>query len=107
MTFDAMATAIDWLDAYRAGDITAILGMYADDAVVECGCNGVTVTGKEALRAYWEKRLRDHPASDLDDIQWSNGVANISYLSHDRIVGAALEFDAHGMIARLQCGPSN
>lgn len=31
MSFDPMAEAIDWLDAYRAGDIS-IVDMYADDA---------------------------------------------------------------------------
>ncbi|MGY4370554.1 ketosteroid isomerase-like protein [Bradyrhizobium sp. LB1.3] len=29
MSFDPMAAAIDWLDAYRAGDIKANVGMYA------------------------------------------------------------------------------
>ena len=38
MSFDPMAIAIDWLDAYRAGNIEAILEMYAEDAVVHCGC---------------------------------------------------------------------
>ena len=36
-SFDPMAVAIDWLDAYRAGDIEAILEIYAEDAVVHCG----------------------------------------------------------------------
>ena len=47
MTFDPMAAAVDWLDAYRDGDIGAILNMYADDAVTECGCEGLNVTGKK------------------------------------------------------------
>lgn len=34
MSIDPMAAAIDWLDAYRAGDIETILGMYAEDAVI-------------------------------------------------------------------------
>ncbi|WP_407113136.1 nuclear transport factor 2 family protein [Bradyrhizobium sp. LMG 9283] len=60
MSFDPMAVAIDWLDAYRAGDIEAILDMYAEDAVVHCGCGGVkTISGREALRAYWLDRLRE------------------------------------------------
>jgi ketosteroid isomerase-like protein len=29
MPFDPMAVVIDWLDAYRAGDIEAILDMFA------------------------------------------------------------------------------
>ncbi|WP_283806218.1 hypothetical protein [Bradyrhizobium sp. DOA1] len=34
MSFDAMAAAVDWLDAYRASDVEAILDLYAEDAVV-------------------------------------------------------------------------
>ncbi|APG09684.1 ketosteroid isomerase [Bradyrhizobium japonicum] len=70
MSFDPMAAAIDWLDAYRAGDIDAILKMYADDAVVHCGCGGTkTITGKDGLRAYWFDRLRKYPAFDLYNLQ--------------------------------------
>jgi ketosteroid isomerase-like protein len=29
-----MAVAVDWLDAYRAGDLETILNMYADNAVI-------------------------------------------------------------------------
>ena len=47
MKFDAMAAAVDWLDAYRFGDIEAILRMYRDDTVTECGCDGVTIVGKD------------------------------------------------------------
>ncbi len=106
MTFDAMAIAVDWLDAYRARDIEAILAIYADNAVVECGCGGMTVTGKQDVRAYWEQRLRDYPASDLDDLQSSGNGATISYVSRDGVVDAVLEFDPQGRIIRLRCGPS-
>ena len=106
MTFDAMAAAVDWLDAYRDGDIEAILGMYADDAVTECACTGITIAGKDSLRAYWKRRLMDYPASDLDDLQPTDSGAIISYLSLDGIVGAWLEFDARGRIIRLRCGSS-
>jgi hypothetical protein len=40
MTFDAMAAAVDWLDAYCAADIEAILKLFAYDALVECRCAG-------------------------------------------------------------------
>jgi ketosteroid isomerase-like protein len=61
MSFDPMAAAVDWLDAYRAGDIDAILEMYADDAVVYCDCDEVAITGREGLRAYWAACLRKAP----------------------------------------------
>ena len=54
-----MAAAIDWLDAYCAGDIDAIVEMYVDDAIVHCGCGSIKiVTEKESLRAYWAKLSR-------------------------------------------------
>jgi len=80
MSCDPMAAAVDWLDAYRAGDIEAILAMYAEDAVVHCDCDGMkTLTGPEALRAYWVDRLRRHPASALDNLQPSGDGTEISY----------------------------
>lgn len=106
MTFDPMAVAVDWLDAYRAGDIDAILDMYADDAVTECGCDRLTVTGKEGLRAYWQRRFRDYPASDLDNLRsYADGVT-ISYVARDRVVAATMAFTTEGRISRLRCGLS-
>jgi hypothetical protein len=101
MSFDPMAAAIDWLDAYRAGDIEGSLRMYADDAVVRCGCGGTkTITGKERLRAYWLERLREYPAFDLDNLQPTNVGTLISYVSRDGIVKAVLTFNASGLVAR-------
>jgi ketosteroid isomerase-like protein len=78
MTFDPMASVVDWIDAYRAGDIEAILKMFADDAVVECGCDGMkTISGKEGLRAYWVQRLKDYPASTLEDLRPADDGAAI------------------------------
>jgi hypothetical protein len=42
MSFDPMAAAIDWLDAYRSSDLEFLLSMFADDAVVQCGCCAMT-----------------------------------------------------------------
>lgn len=100
-----MAAAIDWLDAYRAGDIEAILEMYAEDAVVHCG--GVkTITSREALRAYWIDRLREHPASKLDDLNPShNDGTIISYVTTTGVMSARFAFDAAGKIKELNCDP--
>ncbi|MGN8550349.1 nuclear transport factor 2 family protein [Bradyrhizobium sp. 13971] len=64
-----MAAAVDWVDAYRAGDLEAIIGMYADDGVICCHCGSTkTLTDREALRVYWVDRLKRYPAFELDDI---------------------------------------
>jgi len=108
MSFDPMAAALDWLDAYRAGDINAILNMYDPDAVVECCCGGMKVlTGSFAIRNYWEQRLRDYPASELDSLQPVGDGASISYITRTGRVSALIEFNQHGKIAALRCGPIN
>ncbi|RXH01298.1 nuclear transport factor 2 family protein [Bradyrhizobium vignae] len=108
MSFDSMAVAIDWLDAYRAGDLEAILDMYAEDAVVHCGCGGAkTITGREALRAYWVERLRDYPAGKLDDLNLSQDSIIISYSTSTGVMTAHFAFDAAGRIKELSCGPSH
>lgn len=104
-----MAVAIDWLDAYRAGDIEAILEMYADDAVVHCGCGGgvKTITSREALRAYWIDRLREHPAGKLDDLNPAhNDGTIISYTTNTGVMSVLLAFDGAGRIKELNCNPS-
>ncbi|QQN64912.1 nuclear transport factor 2 family protein [Bradyrhizobium diazoefficiens] len=110
MSFDPMAAAIDWLDAYRAGDVEAILEMYAEDAVVRCGCGGgvKTITSREALRAYWVDRLREHPAGKLDDLNpLQDDGTIISYVTNTGVMSALLAFDAAGRIKELNCNPSH
>lgn len=108
MSFDPMAVAIDWLDAYRAGDIEAILEMHAEDAVVHCGCGGVkTITSREALRAYWIDRLRDYPAGKLDDLNPAHDGTIISYTTGTIVMNALFAFDAAGKIKELNCSPSH
>ena len=107
MSFDPMAAAIDWPDAYRASDLKSVLKMYADDATIECACGGLkTIAGKDAIRAYWVQRLKNYPASDLNDLQSSIEGATISYSAGDGFVCATLGFNANGQITRSRCGPS-
>ncbi|QIO34342.1 nuclear transport factor 2 family protein [Bradyrhizobium sp. 1(2017)] len=108
MSFDAMAAAVDWLDAYRAGDVENILQMYAEDAVILCGCGGMkTITGSEGRRAYWVDRMVEYPASRLDNLQQASEGALISYLARDGLVSAVLRFNAAGQISAQTCGPSD
>ncbi|UPT94773.1 nuclear transport factor 2 family protein [Bradyrhizobium barranii subsp. apii] len=82
--------------------------MYADDAIVHCACDGLkTISTRQGLRAYWVDRLRDYPASHLDDLRPSEGGAAISYKARDGVVSAVLTFNAPGKIASLTCGPLN
>ncbi|MBR0869870.1 nuclear transport factor 2 family protein [Bradyrhizobium tropiciagri] len=108
MSFDPMAAAVDWLDAYRARDLEDILGMYADDAVIYCGCGGhKTLTGRSAVRAYWIDRLKRYPAFALNDLQPKGNGVTISYITASGFVSAVLSFNGAGKIRAIRCGPAN
>ena len=108
MSIDPMGTVVEWLDAYGSGDLEAILRQNADHASIECGRGGGTVViGRSALRAYWEQRLRDHPASALDDVQLAQDGAFITYLCNGTPERTTFEFDHFGQIIFQNCGPLN
>jgi len=108
MSFDPMAAAVDWLDAYRAGDIETILEMYARDAEIHCGCDGMkTISDADGRRAYWLDRLRTCPALDLDNLQPWEGAVVLSYVTRAGIVSTSLTFDSQGKITSQVCGRSN
>ena len=77
-SFDPMAAAIDWLDAYRANDLSNV-ELYAPNASLECGCNGqITVSGRNALTKYWRqwvcREARRRAAGPADGRCRSRGV---------------------------------
>jgi len=104
--FDAMAVAVDWLDACRAAKVDALLDLYDDEASVECACGGQKIiVGRAALRQYWARRLAEQSSIELDDIApTSDGVA-LAYQSSEGLVRVNFFFNAAGKIARTHCGP--
>jgi hypothetical protein len=104
-SFDPMAAAIDWLDAYRDADLS-IVDLYSSDAVVECGCNGdLPVTSRQSLTEYWRQRFAEKPAGVLERLQVSGRTILLAYAVPNGIVQASLEFNDVGLITRCQCGP--
>ena len=105
--FDAMAVAVDWLDACRAAKVDALLDLYDDEASVECACGGQKIiVGRAALRQYWARRLAEQSSIELDDIApTSDGVALAYESSSEGLVRVVFSFNAAGKIARAHCGP--
>ena len=104
-TFDPIAIAIDWLDAYREGAIS-IVDLYASDAAVECCCGGMKVVhGRDAITTYWIQRLAENPAGELHELQIKGGQILISYRTPSGLVQVTLHFGSDGKIARSVCGP--
>ena len=104
-SFDPMAAAIDWLDAYRSASLS-IVDMYHPDASLECGCIGqTTLIGKQALLEYWRHRFSKRPAGDLRKLSANNDQVFLSYLIPGSKVQAILNFNAEGQIVRSECRP--
>jgi hypothetical protein len=98
-TFDPMAAALDWLDAYRAASLS-IVDLYAELASLECACGGRRImVGHDAITAYWGQRFREKPA------QHTGPDIVVSYRVPDAVVQALLRFDDVGKIERSRCGP--
>jgi len=106
--FDPIAIAVDWLDAGKLGDLDGLLDLYDERATLECACEGVTLTGREALSAYWASKL-DSPteaAFTLDDMILTGDGVQLDYQNYEgKPVRIHFRFTPSGKIAHTSCGP--
>ncbi|MGX4770327.1 nuclear transport factor 2 family protein [Bradyrhizobium guangdongense] len=105
--FDPMAAAVDWLDAYRANDLS-IDDLYTEGAPILCGCGTEKViSGSQDRKSYWSSRFVDKPARDLIDLSDRGGdVVAVTYRTAVDVVQAILSFDAEsGLISLHRCSP--
>ncbi len=106
-SFDPMAVAIDWLEAYRAEDMEALLDLYDEGASLECGCSGhKIIVGREAIRAYWQLRFSEKPTSEFDEFLPVHRGVHLSYRTKSGLVKVLLNYNDNGKIERSRCGPS-
>lgn len=80
----AQRFAEQWYSAWNAHDLNAILGHYADDVEMTSplvsaltGSDASTITGKDALRAYFAAGLERYPTLHFEPIQLFVGVDSI------------------------------
>jgi len=107
--FDPVATVVDWLDACRRGDVNALLDLYDERAVLECACEGVSLTGREAIAAYWSPKLETKRvlSFSLDDVSLTGHGVQIDYQNYEgKPVRVFFTFDDNGKIRRTSCEPS-
>ena len=108
--FDQIALVVDWLDACRNRDLTALLDLYADDATLECRCGEAEVSeGRAELESYWRPRL-DTVASTafgLEEIIPTTEGVVLDYLSHEgKPVRIAFTFSRDAKIQHTACAPA-
>lgn len=108
--FDKMAAVVDWLDACRSKNLDALLGFYADNAMLECVCEGAGISGRSGLAAYWSPKLSgaSPDAFTLEEIAPHGEGVTLDYLGYDgKPVRIVFAFDAQGRISHSRCKPAS
>ena|SRR3569833_1513587 len=104
-TLDRMAIIVDWFDAYREADLNGLLHLYSEDATLVCSCSTEqTITGAEALTAYWKHRFATRPATELAEISPSGNQVALTYRANTDLVTTIFEFTDSGLISYSRCG---
>jgi ketosteroid isomerase-like protein len=93
--------AKEWIDAWNAHDLDAILAHYADDVVFHSprialvmGEQIDLVAGKPALARYWRKAL-----ANARDLHFTFDSLTIAYRNHrGQSVAETFVFDASGLV---------
>ena len=107
--FDQIAIVVDWLDACRLRNLDALLDLYAQDASLECECEGGLHTGRTRLEAYWGPRLAamSPSAFGVDAIMPVEDGVVLDYVSfEDKPVRIVFTFNGEGKILQSRCTPS-
>jgi hypothetical protein len=108
--FDQIGIVVDWVDACRKGDLASLLDLYADDASLECQCDGLSFyRGRSELETYWQKRLAvlSTVGVRLDEITPSTHGIELEYsIAGSLRVRATFGFSAGGKIVRTRCEPA-
>ena len=103
-----LAVAIDWLDACRWRDLDRLLDLYDERATVECDCEGVVLTGRQSLSAYWQPKLESKlPAAfALGDVSPTGDGVQVDYQNCEgKPVRIHFRFTPSGTIAHTRCDP--
>ena len=81
----AAAFAAEWIAAWNARDVEAVLAHYADDVVFTSPTaarfvpsSGGTIRGKEALRQYWTTALEANPDLRFELVDVYVGVSTVA-----------------------------
>jgi len=107
--FDQMGLVIDWVDACRKGDLASLLDLYADDAELECTCNGTKIyRGRRELETYWGPKLSAFSSAGfgLEEILPAQNGVDLEYSVAGALrIRASFRFSAEGKIYSTLCEP--
>lgn len=107
---DQMGIVVDWLDACRKGDLATMLDLYAEDAELECQCDGARVYhGRGEIGAYWEPKIGafSFTGVGLEDINPAPQGVELEYsVAGSLRIRALFGFGDDGKIVRTLCEPA-
>ena len=107
--FDRVAVVVDWLDACRTRDLDALLDLYAEDARLECSCEGVKVlaAGPNWILLAAPAGQPAAVAFGLEEIGPEADGVVLDYRSFEgKPVRIHFGFDETGKIVQTRCDPS-
>ena len=108
--FDQMGLVVDWVDACRQGDLAMLLDLYADNAELECTCNGNhRYYGRSELEAYWQPRLSTFSSAGfgLEEIHPVPHGVDLEYSVAGALrIRASFRFSSEGKIRSTICEPA-
>ena len=105
--FDPMGVVIDWIDAYRQRELSTLIELYDEAAIVDC-CEGGRFNGRAALESYWQSKLiRSMPSAfEIDVLVPEADEVLLDYKGHDgKAVRTLFRFSHNGKIIHTTCAP--
>lgn len=108
--FDQMGIIVDWVDACRKGDLATLLDLYADDAQLECTCNGTRrYRGRSEIEAYWQPQLSAFSSAGfgLEELHPARHGIDLEYSVAGALrIQASFRFSPDGKIRSTLCEPA-
>jgi len=108
---DAQQFAQSWIQAWNSHDLDAVMSHYAPEVVLTSPTAAKllndpsgTITGKEAVRSYFERGLKAYPdlTFELLDVMWGISSVVLYYLNQKGTkTGEFMELDAQQKVVRV------
>ena len=105
--FDPLGVVVDWIDAYRQRELSTLIELYDDAAIIDC-CEGGRFRGRAELERYWQSKLiRSVPSAfEIDVLMPDAAGVSLDYKGHDgKAVRTLFRFNDNGKIIHTACAP--
>ena len=106
--FDPFVVVGNWLDACRWRKLDSLINLYDEQATFECDCEGVRLTGRKWIAAYWKPKLESKAvlAFSLIDVALIVDGVRLNYQSDEgKPVRMNFRLSPSGKILHTSCGP--